>query len=115
MIISHAKKFIFIHNYKVAGTSIHNALNKYNNPSFWGSTLVDKIRLLTKRHPAIYTKEFEWHISAKELKYKLPANIYDSYFKFGFVRNPWDWQVSLYTYMLKNENKHIPIITLLKI
>ena len=30
---------------------------------------------------------------------------FDVYFKFGIVRNPWDWQVSLYTYML-NERKH---------
>src|ERR1700758_1505800 len=101
MIISHRKKFIFIHNYKVAGTSIHQALRKYNNPSFLGSILLDKLRLLAKKHPAIYAQDFEWHINAKELRDKLPANVFNSYFKFGFVRNPWDWQVSLYTYMLK--------------
>src|ERR1700739_1022420 len=102
MIISHSKKFIFIHNYKVAGTSVHRALNRYNNSSFWNSMLLDKFRLIFKKHPAIYAQDFDWHITAKELKRKLPVNLYNSYFKFGFVRNPWDWQVSLYSYMLKH-------------
>lgn len=31
---------------------------------------------------------------------------FDSYFSFAFVRNPWDWQVSLYTFMLKNKNHY---------
>lgn len=30
---------------------------------------------------------------------------FKSYFSFAIVRNPWDWQVSLYTYALRNE-KH---------
>ncbi len=29
---------------------------------------------------------------------------FESYFKFAVVRNPWDWQLSLYTYMLKDKN-----------
>lgn len=28
------------------------------------------------------------------------------YFKFAFVRNPWDWTVSLYFYILKDKNHH---------
>lgn len=38
------------------------------------------------------------------MKNRLPKRIFDSYYKFGFVRSPWDWQVSLYTYMLKFES-----------
>ena len=29
---------------------------------------------------------------------------YKSYFSFAVVRNPWDWNVSLYKYMLKDKN-----------
>jgi hypothetical protein len=39
------------------------------------------------------------HIKAKELKAALPAEIFDSFFKFAFVRNPWDWHVSTFHYV----------------
>jgi len=106
MIISHEKKFIFIHNFKVAGTSIRNALSTYGNPSFRGSSRSDKIKLLLGIYPKIYYNNFPWHENAKELKGKIPEKIFKEYYKFGFVRNPWDWQVSLYTYILKMENHY---------
>lgn len=103
MIISHSKKFIFIHNYKVAGTSIKYILSKYNNQSFKGSIHTDKLKLLIGVYPKIYSNQFSGHVSAIELKNRLPKQVFERYYKFGFVRNPWDWQVSLYTYMLKLE------------
>lgn len=106
MIISHQKKFIFIHNYKVAGTSIKNSLKRYNNKSFLRSTNSDKVRFIFGLYPRIYSSSFPGHMKAIELKKELPPKIFDDYFKFGFVRNPWDWQVSLYTYMLKLESHH---------
>lgn len=106
MIISHHKKFIFIHNYKVAGTSVRDALNIYNNNSFKESRKSDKVKLFLKLYPNIYSNQFSWHVSAKEVKSKIPEKIFKSYYKFGFVRNPWDWQVSLYTYILKSENHY---------
>ncbi|MEM8509759.1 MAG: sulfotransferase family 2 domain-containing protein [Bacteroidota bacterium] len=105
MILSHSKQFIFIHNYKVAGTSVRNALKNYNNKSFWASNLNDKIQFITGNYPKVYAKQFAHHIKAPELQGIISEDIFTNYFKFGFVRNPWDWQVSLYKFMLKRE-KH---------
>lgn len=104
MLLSHEKKFIFIHNYKVAGTSIRDGLKSYNNHSFRSSNHLDKLKFLTGVYPRVYASQFASHIWATQLKKELPADIFDHYFKFGFVRNPWDWQVSLYTFMLKTED-----------
>lgn len=106
MVISHSKKFIFIHNYKVAGTSIENALSPYSNKNFWKSGFMDQVKLLLNVYPSVYSSDFHSHITASELKKNIPDKMFNSYFKFGFVRDPWDWQVSLYTYMLKIKEHH---------
>lgn len=129
MLISHTNKFIFIHNYKVAGTSIHSALMSFASikPSFFDTILSPSPKMIAsdflqpakgvelkenlsagimQPHLKIYTSSFPSHIKAVELREKIPAEIFNSYFKFGFVRNPWDWQVSLYNYMLKEKRHH---------
>lgn len=117
MLISHKHKFIFLHNYKVAGMSITKALSSYAlvdspktslislfidycglNNIFNGLTGTGLDRLTSKY---CYSK----HINASELKDSMPDKHFNRYFKFGFVRNPWDWQVSLYSYM-KNKVDH---------
>ncbi|RMF91729.1 MAG: sulfotransferase, partial [Nitrospinota bacterium] len=40
----------------------------------------------------------------RELREMLSPPVYDRFFSFAFVRNPWDWQVSLYFYMLKTRD-----------
>ena len=98
MIISHSKKFIFIHIYKVAGTSISNMMDKYSSKNqFFG------LKHIFLGHPKIFSNDFEAHIMAPDLKSLIPSDIYNEYFKFCFVRNPWDWQVSLYHFMLGKE------------
>ena len=105
MLISDSKNFIFIHNYKVAGSSVGKALDPYSNTYRRKNNVV--IRALQSVHvlPGHYPFKYPFHITARELKAKMGVGIFNSYYKFGFVRNPWDWQVSLYTFMLKN-HKH---------
>src|SRR3989339_698747 len=96
MITSHSHKFIFIHVYKVAGSSMESVLNKYE-PRY--------VYFIKK----IYRK-LGWnisdHITAMELRNKINVNIFNNYFKFAFVRNPFDWQVSLFCFARKNKKHH---------
>lgn len=93
VLVSDRHKFAFIHIYKVAGTSIRSALAPYAPPSLLGRISRGRLGSL----PA--------HLSAQEARQRLGADRFDSLFTFAFVRNPWDWQVSLYQYML-NERDH---------
>lgn len=80
--ISHSKKFIFIHIPKTGGTSIEAVLADH------GIVLQG-----AGNFHSIYFK----HIDAKQLRVMMGAE-YDNYFKFSIVRNPWDWLVSMYEF-----------------
>lgn len=111
MLISYRYKFIFIHNYKAAGSSVNLALRKFalkdplyynifNRPleSFYlGRFITGCLSKLS------FLPTFKGHDTAQTIESKLPINIWSSFFKFGFARNPWDWQVSLYHFMLKEK------------
>ena len=109
MLISFSHRFIFIHVYKVAGSSIRKALRRYEPlpvrlKRIAGISL-KKLGLLDPEKQLNY-KNYDTHITAGELRERLPRHIYDGFFKFAFVRNPWDWQVSLYHYMLMKTTHH---------
>lgn len=84
--IVHSYKTIFIHINKTAGSSVRNAFhNAVPNevPHCW------KNGSIPDHKTAITTK----NIVADE--------IWRDYFKFAFVRNPWDRMVSMYHFRLK--------------
>jgi hypothetical protein len=92
MRISHKHKFIFIHSIKTGGTSIRNYLNDYS----------DIISVSDRRSP------FYFHVSAIEMEKYFQEQGWDwnNYFKFAFVRNPWDRVVSFYHHILWNYETH---------
>ena len=105
MILSHQKKFIYIHIYKVAGTSIRTVLQEYDDLAKSDFPFYENVKFYFGHQ---YTFLSRWaidHIKASKVKKHFPSEVYDNYFKFTFVRNPWDWQVSLYHYMLQYD-KH---------
>ncbi len=90
MIIGQTHKFIFIHVYKVAGTAIRKYLID-NGLGVRGHTVYPQIG---ENNP---------HIKAADLRALIPAEVYDGYFKFAFVRNPWDFECSMYNYGVQND------------
>lgn len=75
--INHEHKFIFIHIPKTAGTSVAKSLG-FQKPTA--------------------------HITAEKIKVVLNAEKFQSYFKFCFVRNPWDRFLSLYNYARQTDS-----------
>ena len=102
MIISHRKKFIFVHIFKAAGNNIRIELR---NHSFVKSK---KNRLLSffGIQPKFFSEDMPNHATATQIQAYLPNKIFSSYFKFAFVRNPWAWQVSLFHFMKQNSSHH---------
>lgn len=102
MIISHKNKFLFIHIYKNAGTSIKVTLL----PHCFGTLHSYYVRLSRKLNIPIPSKInpylYGGHIKAKDLIEVMGWESYQQYYTFAVVRNPWDWQVSQYKFMKKN-------------
>lgn len=105
MLISYHKKFLFVHIFKTAGTSITDSLARFcyrpgsTRPSNW-------MAFISTNWKKIHRKPIEKHAIAMEIRASLDRKIFDSVFKFTFVRNPWDWQVSLYHYILDHPENH---------
>lgn len=101
MLISRKNKFIFIHVYKNAGTSITKCLLPFctNRVEHALSRAIKKTGL----QPPFGPQPFKTHIHASDIIARMGQETYDSFFSFAIVRNPWSWQVSLYTYMLKHK------------
>lgn len=127
MILSHKHKFIFIKTEKTAGTSIEIALSKfcgdddiitpispkdeeirkkmgYNGPQNYQIPLRQYSRNDYLR--ALYFKKrltFNNHDSVKHLINYIEKDIWNSYYKFCFERNPWDKALSWYYWCNKKQ------------
>jgi hypothetical protein len=87
MILSHRHRFIFFCNGKTGTTSIEHVLEPYNEGKAYAF-----------RALGLFTDK---HIPAAILRGCLPGAVWSSYFKFVFVRNPFDWFVSQWKHNFK--------------
>lgn len=113
MLVSDSKKFVFVHIYKTGGTSVQKMLEFYDRRF----DLTCRLKLLARKvignEMPVLPRPYK-HASAAKVKELIGDYCYDNYFKFAFVRNPWDWQVSLYYYMLKSPDNMHSLIPLVK-
>lgn len=112
MNVSLENKFIYIAIPKTGSSSCATSLGKYTTPCNVvlnrlcitdDDTTTSKLRKQIKLTRGCLDTT-DKHITANELKKKIKDN-YDKYFKFAFVRNPWDRLVSYYFWT--NSNKKI--------
>ena len=102
MLISHSHRFIFVHVAKSAGLSLRDALCDYvEEPEHF--RIQRQAKLVNGKPNTLYAmwKEALIHPTAVQIRKELGESPFDSYFKFAFVRNPWDLQVSMYHFILK--------------
>jgi len=102
MIISHKWRFIFIKTQKCAGSSVERALapvcgpddvlTRASSPEMDGASV--------KPHEAQNTAQFHEHMQARAVRDAVSPEIWDSYYKFAIVRNPWERMVSVVWFRL---------------
>lgn len=97
MIINNTYKFIFVHVPKAAGTSVTNVLSpltRYCDLEIGGTDFGERIQ------PA-YKKRFGLakHSASSDIRAVVGSDVWDKYFKFSFVRNPYKRAVSTFNFL----------------
>ncbi len=80
MLLSTEKNFLFIHIPKTAGSSINHLLYPYRNFEYSTTS----------------------HLTIENYRNWIDSKLFNNLFKFSFVRNPWDLQVSCWKYFVRN-------------
>lgn len=102
MLLSHSHRFLFVHTIRTGGTSVVRALEPYVHraPEGTWNRYLSKTGLVRDPHK-VRLREHETALGAQRI---LPREVFDEYFKFAFVRNPWSWLVSVWMRLRTTES-----------
>ena len=100
MLISDSHKFIFLRMRKVASRSMREILQPLCVPRPEGPRwhVLSRARLGLDYHDYV----FRAHDDILAARRRMPRRVFNAYFKFAFVRNPWERLVSEYEFILRN-------------
>lgn len=129
MIINHQYKFIYLKTRKTASTSLEIALSKFCGPLDIITQISEKDEIIRREsgYPGPQNDKIDYkyyslqdwrkwlfsrkakkiynHIPAAEVQRYIPRRIWEDYFIFTFVRNPYDKAISRYYWDLSRMNK----------
>lgn len=91
--ISHRHRCIFVHIPKTGGTSIESVIWPIRTEADLHGGYIS-----ASHHRNKYQSGGLQHLCAKYIRQEVGAKIFEDYFKFSIVRNPWDRIVSQYAY-----------------
>ncbi len=105
MLLSNRFNFLFVHIAKTGGTSVRAALEplRWRDPWYYAQFLCSKLSHLSGHRIGTKFPRHARIIAAKEM---LPEELFERLFKFAFVRNPWDLQVSSFHH-IRRERPHL--------
>ena len=119
MLISHRKQFIFTKTIKTAGTSVEAYFERYCVPddqmkeAHFRPAVVSGAGVIGHRGPKSILDHWYEHLPAAKIKAEVGPEIWQRYFKFTTIRDPFDKMVSAY-FFYKQQARVAPIKMRLK-
>ena len=106
MLLSNRYNFLFVHIAKTGGTSVRSALQslRWKDPVYYMMYICSRFSHLSGHKTA---SKFPRHCKIIAAKEMLPDEYFKKLFKFTFVRNPWDLQVSSFHHIRRERPQYM--------